>query len=163
MSTERKDEGPSRIQSMATSLASFWPHRRPSKELKVRLCKSSHLVSKNTKHADRRRVNDFPMGYPNLATFQNSSENFTVYRRFGYLQSRLLLEKQDALRVLEVKLDKYDRDNQMTSRIRSLGAETIAPRQALLGEIEETFSSYGEQQHHPGYSEVKSTKDVLCN
>lgn len=115
------------------------------------------------KHADHRRVNDFPMGYPNLATFQNSSENFTVYRRFGYLQSRLLLEKQDALRVLEARLDKYDRDNQETSYIRSLNAETIAPRQALLGEIEKTFSSYGAQQHRFGKPEIMSTQDVLCN
>ena len=47
-------------------------------------------------------------GYPNLAAFADSDESFMVYRRFGYLQSRLLLEKQNDLRRLEEELDRLD-------------------------------------------------------
>lgn len=110
------------------------------------------------------------MGYPNLATFQNSSENFTVYRRFGYLQSRLLLEKQDNLRVLEEKLDQYDRDNQITSYTRSLSAEKLKPQQALLEEIEKAFSSYAtmltsaqslQACNRPTASEYRSVRNYL--
>ncbi|KAM0724194.1 hypothetical protein Q7P37_000076 [Cladosporium fusiforme] len=39
-----------------------------------------------------------------LAAFKSTDETFGVYRRFGYLQARLLLEKQDQLRVLENRL-----------------------------------------------------------
>jgi len=91
-------------------------------------------------------VSDFKLGYPNLATFKNSSDSFAVYRRFGYLQSRLLLEKQDILRVLEKRLDQYDRDNVMTSYTRTLSADQLMPRQALLEEIERAFNSYGKAQ-----------------
>jgi len=88
-------------------------------------------------------VQDFKIGYPNLATFKNSTECFTLYRRFGYLQSRLLLEKQDVLRVLEQRLDEFDRANISNSYTRTLKPDEIAPRTALLTEIEHAFNSYG--------------------
>ena len=44
-----------------------------------------------------------------LATFLDSDDCFMVYRRFGFLQSRLLLEKQEELRELEGKLDRLDK------------------------------------------------------
>ncbi|CAG8954500.1 hypothetical protein HYFRA_00004413 [Hymenoscyphus fraxineus] len=47
-------------------------------------------------------------GYRSLSTFLDSDENFMVYRRFGYLHSRVLLRKQDQLRTLEDELDDYD-------------------------------------------------------
>jgi hypothetical protein len=43
-----------------------------------------------------------------LAAFLDSDEGFTIYRRFGYLQSRLLLDKQEQLRLLEEKLEHLD-------------------------------------------------------
>lgn len=88
-------------------------------------------------------VSDYKLGYPNLATFKNSSDAFSIYRRFGYLQSRLLLEKQDILRVLEKRLDAYDREHIATSYTRTLSADKLMPRQALLEEIEHAFNSYG--------------------
>lgn len=88
-------------------------------------------------------VNEFDDGYPKLAIFQNSSENFSIYRRFGYLQSRILLDKQDQLRVLEKKLDEFDHANELNGTTRALTANEICPRNALLAEIELAFNSYG--------------------
>lgn len=91
-------------------------------------------------------MQDCKRGYPRLAAFLDSDENFMVYRRFGYLQSRLLLEKQDELRLLEEKLDILDarmhknRPEDLTTR--DLQASTAAPRKALMGEIEKTFCDY---------------------
>jgi hypothetical protein len=51
-----------------------------------------------------------PRGYPKLAAFLDSDENFMIYRRFSYLMSRLLVEKQNDLQLLEDKLDRQDRD-----------------------------------------------------
>jgi hypothetical protein len=92
-------------------------------------------------------VNDHVKGYPNVAAFLDSDEGLSVYRRFGYLQSRLLLNKQEDLRRLEKDLGRMDRMimstdvNAMCSRdIRGPEGED---NEKLLGEIEEKFCSYG--------------------
>lgn len=89
------------------------------------------------------KVNEFKWGYPNLAIFQSSDEVFGLYRRFGYLQSRLLLEKQDVLRVLENKLNRFDLKNLETSNNRHSDNHP-SPREQLLEKIEQAFNSYGE-------------------
>jgi hypothetical protein len=60
-------------------------------------------------------VSRCPEGYPQLAAFLSSEENFMIYRKFGYQQSRLLLHKQDELRHLERELDRKDRVHERTS------------------------------------------------
>ena len=79
-----------------------------------------------------------------------------MYRRFGYLQARLLLDKQDEIRKLEVKLDKMDRrdavDHPIRLRTRDLAEEDAKPRRELLKTIEERFCEYGNVRC---YREVK--------
>ncbi|KAI9685826.1 MAG: hypothetical protein M1822_004104 [Bathelium mastoideum] len=94
-------------------------------------------------------VGSCPKGYPNLATFLDSDENFMVYRRFGYLQSRLLLEKQDELHKLEKKLDSMENyyldktANPLVLQTRDLTEEEGAPQRAVLfKQIEERFREY---------------------
>jgi hypothetical protein len=93
------------------------------------------------------------MGYPRLAAFLDSDENFMVYRRFGYIQARLLLEKQDDLQKLEKKLDEYDENVEQTqaknSRMRDLKPADAAPRQKILDELEIKFLQYGELKECP--------------
>jgi hypothetical protein len=90
-----------------------------------------------------------PNGYPKLARFLDSDDNFMVYRRFGFLQTRLLLERQDALRVLEERLDKLDeseieggdnKDN-LCSRDGDGGDQT--ERINLMAAIRTAFQEYG--------------------
>ena len=73
----------------------------------------------------------------------SSDEDFAIYRRFSYLQARLLLDKQDQLRLLEEQLDHYDTSDLMRSTRKGLTPEQYAPRAKLLGEIEAVFTSYG--------------------
>lgn len=101
-------------------------------------------------------MNDFKFGYPNLATFKNSSQTFSIYRRFGYLQSRLLLEKQYALRVLERRLEEFDHEHFRFSDTHNLEDDELLPRQALLEEIEHAFNAYGETT-----TETRLSKQVL--
>lgn len=101
-------------------------------------------------------VDIFKKGYPNLAAFKNSDKDFAVYCRFGYLQSRILLERQDQLRVSKERLDKMDKSD-MYRYTRSLDAEYLMPRQALLQEIEETFRSYGAVRAKKQYELAKLT------
>jgi hypothetical protein len=89
------------------------------------------------------KVQDYALGYPQLAVFKNSSDDYALYRRFGYLHSRLLLDRQDGLQILERRLEEYDRANVSDSHTRALGEDVLLPRQALLAEIECAFNAYG--------------------
>ena len=77
-----------------------------------------------------------------------------MYRRFGYLQSRLLLHKQDELRELEDDLrDMDDRDKETEEGIECLQSRDLddtrtlpegrETRKALLQRIEKKMLEYG--------------------
>jgi len=54
------------------------------------------------------QVHGGPLGYPLMARFMDSDDNYMTYRRFGNVQARLLLEAQDDIRLLEEKLEELD-------------------------------------------------------
>jgi hypothetical protein len=91
-------------------------------------------------------------GYPYLATFLDSDENFMIYRRFGFLHARLLLQKQDELRMMEEELDRMDhRDKLNNTKALQCRMEDIErqdqvgeTRQALLSRMEDTILRYDE-------------------
>jgi len=93
-------------------------------------------------------VEQCPEGYPRLAAFLDSDENFMLYRRFGFLQARLLLNKQDELRDLEKKLDRMDladqNNNESVLRSREKDLATSDHRRKLFHEAEDKFKDYGE-------------------
>lgn len=86
----------------------------------------------------------------------DSDDNFMIYRRFGFLYSRLLLDKQDELRKIERDLDSIDKANakgsesdQKCLQSRSLDAsrnkvDDEYSRRALLQKAEGKLSTYGE-------------------
>jgi hypothetical protein len=95
-------------------------------------------------------VNDHARGYPNLAAFLDSDEGFAVYRRFGYLQSRLLLQKQEELRVLEEELQAIEKkiqddDDEALCYHELFGPYATKHRQ-LLQKIKVTYCSYGTER-----------------
>ncbi|MCJ1387137.1 hypothetical protein MMC17_010266, partial [Xylographa soralifera] len=53
-------------------------------------------------------VEECEEGYPRLAAFLSSEQNFSLYRGFSYLHSRVLLGLQDRIVALERELDKKD-------------------------------------------------------
>ncbi|KAK4613567.1 hypothetical protein CLAFUW4_09630 [Fulvia fulva] len=95
-----------------------------------------------------RSLQKFPRGYPYLAAFADSDENFMLYRRFGYLQSQILLQKQDELRVLEDRLDSLDRSEMHNNPTRLWCRERQGDeRKALLTDIEQKFCEYSRLVH----------------
>lgn len=56
-------------------------------------------------------VDSFPHGYPLQAAFQSSDPGFSIYRAFGYLHARVILQLQDELRALEDTLAELDADD----------------------------------------------------
>ena len=101
---------------------------------------------------DCNSVDDHPEGYPQLAAFINSDENFTIARKYGYLRTRVLLYRQDELSVLEKKLialDDDDKENgrQLALRSRKNDEETdkdpVYSRKALMQRIDDKLKEYG--------------------
>ena len=74
-----------------------------------------------------------------------------MYRRFGFLQSRLLLEKQEQLRRLEESLDFLDREAK-DANPRDLESfkdgkkEQSSDRRVLMRKIEKKFRDYGSSE-----------------
>ena len=97
-------------------------------------------------------MEDCARGYPLLAAFLDSNENFMIYRRFGFLHARLLLYKQDELRSMEEELNDMDRRDQNgedpgvlqcreDDDARSDQGQNT--RRSLFGRIEENLLKYG--------------------
>jgi hypothetical protein len=72
-----------------------------------------------------------------------------VYRRFGYLQARLLLEKQERLRLLEEKLDSLDKqqtldeEDELALCTMDLNPDLKVERGKLMADVEKGFNEYG--------------------
>ncbi|KAL9006542.1 MAG: hypothetical protein Q9188_000702 [Gyalolechia gomerana] len=103
-----------------------------------------------------RKIEDCPLGYPKVAVFMDSDDNFMIYRRFGFLYSRVLLSKQDELRQLEEDLDALDRsDASGTDRTRKClksqskdyareKLDGVQTRKELLQAVESKLYQYGQ-------------------
>jgi hypothetical protein len=93
------------------------------------------------------KLSKCPEGYPRLAALADSDENLMLYRRFGFLQARILLNKQDQLRELEASLDHLDsldaKNNPSILRSRERDDVKHGVHKKLLTEIEVKFKEYG--------------------
>lgn len=96
----------------------------------------------------------FPKGYPRQAAYADSDDSFMIYRRFGYIHSRLLLNKQDELRELEASLHDMDlidascKTGSLCLQSRELDEEReqdqgLGSRKVLLEKIEQKTLQYG--------------------
>ena len=100
-------------------------------------------------------VEDFPMGFPRLSCFLDSDDAFMIYRRFGTVFSRLLLNKQDEISSMEALLNSMDRSDEknsnegyLQSRIGDLNREKVPDswpksRPELMQDLEAKTLEYG--------------------
>ena len=92
--------------------ASFAIDRAQIEETITLPCRHSHIHHKATKkssQANGHTVQQYPNGYPRAAAFQSSEPSWSIYRGFNYLYSRVLLELQEEIRLLEKQLANLDR------------------------------------------------------
>ncbi|KAH6668723.1 hypothetical protein B0J14DRAFT_703559 [Halenospora varia] len=87
-------------------------------------------------------------GYSRLGALIDSDENFQLYRRFGYLQARVMLYKQDQLRELEERLDLMDEAHKELCprklKQRDMEPSNDCPRKDLMLCIEQSFKEYAQ-------------------
>ena len=99
-------------------------------------------------------VDDHPRGYPKLAAFMNSDENFLVCRKYSFLRSRVLLYRQDELSRLEetlCALDQEDAETDDASRLALMSRKTDEARdedpqysrKTLIHKIDDKLKQYG--------------------
>ncbi|KAI9660419.1 MAG: hypothetical protein M1821_009769 [Bathelium mastoideum] len=94
------------------------------------------------------------LGYPSFAAFLGDDERWMMFRRFSSVQARLILEKQDDMRILEEKLHEMDADDlakessdgdkprrRLFRRYRADKEEAEA-RENLLRELENKYLEY---------------------
>jgi hypothetical protein len=97
-------------------------------------------------------VEDYPEGYPRQAAFQASEASWSIYRSFGYLHSRVILDLQDELRCIEESLEELDLENERKDRVRSrkddlkhaLSEGIESPRAVLMERLHGKLVKYGE-------------------
>lgn len=58
---------------------------------------------------DRSIVEEYPEGFPQAAAFVNADPTYAIYRRFSRGRTRIILQLQADLMMLEKKLDQYDK------------------------------------------------------
>ncbi|KAL1637733.1 hypothetical protein SLS58_009160 [Diplodia intermedia] len=88
-------------------------------------------------------VENCPQGNPRLAAFLDCDENFMMYRRFGWIQARLLLRKQREISDMEKNLevqDGFPRDGGATDA----HEKTSEYKEELLDEVEAKFLEYSD-------------------
>ena len=116
-----------------------------------RLSNTSFTTITTRAISDLLLVDDHPQGYPQLAAFLNSDENFLIARKYGYLRSRVLLYRQDELSVLEKDLVALDDDDKEKRAIalqsRKYDEQTdkdpTYSRKVLIQKIDDKLKEYG--------------------
>ncbi|EUC41979.1 hypothetical protein COCMIDRAFT_104739 [Bipolaris oryzae ATCC 44560] len=101
-----------------------------------------------------RKLEETPNGFPRLAAFQASEPNFSLYRSFSYLHSRVLLDLQDQITCLEKELDEIDWEDhdEDADRLKSRDYDVQQPygegeprtRRVILREIQSKLLEYDE-------------------
>jgi len=115
------------------------------------------IAAESITETDTRRLESCPNGYPRLAGFLSSENNFSIYRGFSYLHSRVLLELQDEIASLERELDELDEvDNETVASQKRLKSrrfdskrrrpeeDGFRPRQEILADIRTKLVEYDE-------------------
>ncbi|KAI9705701.1 MAG: hypothetical protein M1820_005111 [Bogoriella megaspora] len=100
-----------------------------------------------------RQLEYCPDGYPRVAAFLSSDQNFTLYRGFSYLHSRVLLQLQEEVATLERELDSRDKEDESNGHGDRLACfeQDVAesedeerPRHVIISDIRKKLLEYDE-------------------
>ncbi|KAF2238760.1 hypothetical protein EV356DRAFT_516660 [Viridothelium virens] len=129
------------------------------------------------------KLEDCPRGYSSTAAFLSSEPNFSLYRGFSYLYSRVILNLQDEIAVLERDLkdcEKIQREKRLVRRLQSREIEDRDSRNesekrkksAILSDLESKLVSYGKvlkqardigSFQKPSKRDYRSVRIWFCN
>jgi hypothetical protein len=93
---------------------------------------------------------DYPAGWPSVAAFMDSCDSFGIYRRFGNVHSRLLINHMSNITDMEKQLFELDKSDEsggpaakwrLKTRYHQEGWDTT--KMDLLEKLEKEVISYG--------------------
>ncbi|KAI1264650.1 hypothetical protein F5Y18DRAFT_76077 [Xylariaceae sp. FL1019] len=100
------------------------------------------MTSTHSNASSEQIVEDFPPGYPRLASLVGSHPSFHVFRRFSAVRARMLLYQQDKISQLEEELEAVDQTEQKAlfhgARRRDMNPE----RRALISQLKLAMADY---------------------
>ncbi|KAL8738108.1 MAG: hypothetical protein Q9181_001055 [Wetmoreana brouardii] len=93
-------------------------------------------------------LDQYLVGYPKVAAYENTDPNFLIYRKFGWLHNRILMYLQDELVELEYKLEIIDKrtfseEDDVQLKSRRLDYAESPARRNLVKRIAEKLEMYG--------------------
>jgi hypothetical protein len=89
-------------------------------------------------------VENYPRGYPRLAAFQSSDDDFVAFRRFATLHTRCLLLAQDEISSLEEQLQGLDSAERTQLYLSSRKHDANSERKRVLTELRLKLREYGQ-------------------
>lgn len=90
----------------------------------------------------RRVVEDYREGYPRLSAFVNSDLDLMLFRGFGQLHARVLLQKQDEITEIEQQLNELDKIEANAFFLRSRRMDPSIERKKLVADAEQKLLDY---------------------
>ncbi|KAJ4172017.1 hypothetical protein NW754_007615 [Fusarium falciforme] len=144
-----------------------------SRQRTITRYQSQHDIPSPSFTTNPPQIESFPRGYPSLSAFLSSDPDFTIFRCFTRLHTRVLLHKQDDLIELEQKLDQLDLSQSQTNPYlltTNRRREANKDRQELLGKIEEKLKEYDDllaafythlERPEPEESEIQSAANWM--
>ncbi|KAF8864672.1 hypothetical protein BDZ45DRAFT_737242 [Acephala macrosclerotiorum] len=146
-----------RSSTQSTGSPSTWSFRRLSSTLGSSPSSASKAeVSRqfNENHGYNTFINerdlDYPKGFPQLADFVSSCDDFSIYRSFRRVHERLILHFMVEITDMEKKLDELDREDANNPKTIRRLAESHDPegnastKKKLLKEMVEKVTEYDE-------------------
>lgn len=95
------------------------------------------------------------IGYRGFSAFLASDNDFLIFRRFGTLNTRILLKLQDEIAVLEKKLEKLEAQHSSPTATDihngSFRQEALPERPQLLSDIQQRLRQYSQPYHITEY------------
>lgn len=88
-------------------------------------------------------VEDAPAGYPRFTALIAAHPSFHICRRYRTIRARLLLLKQDRMRLLEQQLEQLDRAEPRKPFLASIRHDANPQRKQVLEELDAALEDYG--------------------
>ncbi|KAI1101273.1 hypothetical protein F4804DRAFT_347756 [Jackrogersella minutella] len=114
----------------------------PLKNLRAIFCRQSTDPRLGMPSCVDKSLDEYAQGYPHLGAFLALDQDFLIFRRFGYLQARVLLNMQDQLREYEEKLHSLEEDPGCEIWRRQSREANSGECKELLRKIEDKFERY---------------------
>jgi hypothetical protein len=94
-------------------------------------------------------VEQYRKGYPRYSALLSSHNSFQLYRRFTSIRTRMLLQKQHEISLLEKELDESDENEKNPLFLSSVRRDTCILRQDIFSKLKDAMKDYGKDKASP--------------